>query len=123
MSDHFINLPQAIEMTTRYRAKKEEILNPEYRGKNTLLLAETFDRAAFDKLLSEEGCTSIRIYFGMNVDMQVRAIFVGVNDRNEDLLPKESTLTATASTDDGNTIVEEGAPCPTICPTSSSLNG
>ncbi|HMG67589.1 MAG TPA: hypothetical protein VK588_07880 [Chitinophagaceae bacterium] len=120
MSDHFIGLPQAIEMTTRYRSKKETILDPAYRGKDILLLSETFGREAFDALLSEQDCTSIRIYFGMNENLQVRAIIVGANSKNEDLLP-QAGLMIPAST--GSKIVEEGTPCPPACPPPSPLNG
>ncbi|SRR6266404_2595450 len=122
MNNHFISLSQAIDMTTRYRSEKENILSPEFKGKNILLLAETFDRALFDKLLSEKDCASIRIYFGMKEDLQVRVIVVGVNSKNEDLLPAGEPGSATTETD-GNSIGEEGAPCPTWCPVSSPLNG
>src|SRR5258708_1775131 len=123
MNNHFIPLSQAIEMTTRYRSKKEDILSPEFKGKNILLLAETFDRAAFDTLLAEADCTSIRIYFSMHQDLQVRAIFVGVNGKNEDILPEAAQPGSATTETSGNQIVEEGAPCPTWCPTSSPLNG
>lgn len=123
MSNHFISLSQAVEMTTRYRSRKETILEPEYRGKNTLLLAETFTRDAFDALLAEDGCVSIRVYFGMTEDLQVRTIFVGVNKDDEDLLPPiDAGLKVQETTTGTNRIVEEGAPCPEFCPKRSALN-
>ncbi|HMK05167.1 MAG TPA: hypothetical protein VK489_13275 [Ferruginibacter sp.] len=84
---HFIPLPQAVEMTARYREDKERILVPEMRGKNILPVCETFNRDAFDLLLNEGGCVGLRLYFSMGVDLKIRIIAVGVNSKNEDMLP------------------------------------
>lgn len=113
-NEHRISLETAIEMTNRYRAQKERILMPELQGKNLLPVSETFDRAAFDRLLAQPGCTGLRIYYGMDETLQVHAIAVSVNDKNEDILP-------TAITPDGE-IVEEGKVCPPYCATNSPLN-
>lgn len=113
--NHAISLERAIQMTTRYREQKEKILNPEFAERNLLPLAETFDRAAIDKLLSQPGCTGVRIYFGMNEELQVRAVIVGVNDKNEDILPADS------GSIDGE-IVEDGRLCPPNCSPNSPLN-
>ena len=119
MSNQFISLTQAIDMTTRYRAQKENILAPAYKGKDILLLSETFDRSVFETLLAENDCQKLRIYFGMKDNLQVRAIIVGVNSKDEDLLPDAGMAPAGS----GNQIAEEGTPCPTICPPPSGLNG
>jgi hypothetical protein len=118
MSNHFIPLTQAVEMTQRYRNEKENILKPEYQGKNILLICETFDRDAFDTLLAQAGCEKLRIYFGMDTTLKVKTITVGVNAQNEDMLPSGSSLTGGG----GNNIVEEGLPCPEWCPPPSPLN-
>jgi hypothetical protein len=113
--NHAISLEQAIEMTARYREQKEKILNPEFLERNILPLAESFDRAAFEKLLSQPGCTGLRLYYGLNEEGQLRAIFVGINEKEEDILPGSGT--------GDEIIVEDGMVCPPICAPSSPLNG
>ncbi len=115
---HFITLQQAIDMTTLYRKQKEEILQPEYRGKNILANCETFNREAIDYLLAEKECAGIRIYYGMDAELKVHAIMVGVNAANEDLLPDFTE----APGDEGYKITEDGQRCPDDCPPSSALN-
>lgn len=117
--DHFISLAQAVEMTTTFRENRDKILATNYQGTTFLPNAETFDRAAFDAVLSQLGCEQLRIYYGMDSELKVHAIIVGVNAQNEDILP----VTGDA-TDDGSTgIIEVGQRCPPDCGTGSPLNG
>lgn len=110
---HFIDLQTAIDMTTTYRNMRENILDPDYKNKNVLALSETFDRSAFDALLGQQGCAQLRIYFGMDGEDLVHAIVVGVDDKDQDMLPD--------GTNDYR-IVEVGTRCPLQCPPSSALN-
>ena len=55
MPNNFITLDTAVQMTTLYRQQKENILAEPFKGQNILAVCETFDRAAFDALLSEDG--------------------------------------------------------------------
>lgn len=132
--DHNIPLSLAIEMTTRFRDEKDNILKPEFVGKDILPLCETFGRSAFDNILSQTSCVAVRGYFGMDTEKKVKLIFVGVNDSNEDILPSlalsGSGPQITASTtpepqegenEDPGVVVEEGQRCPPICPTNSPL--
>lgn len=122
-ADHYISLEEAIKMTTLYRNEKEKILQSAYQSKGLLPICETFDRVAFDTLLKQPGCVGIRLYVGMDEALKLRLIAVGVNDKNEDILP--ASAGSFAATDDGDdgTIVEEGQRCPDICPPTSPLNG
>src|SRR4051794_32757071 len=104
--NHFITLDEAIQMTTAYRASKDAIVKEEYSESNLLAVCETFDRSAFDTLLSQEGCVSLRIYFGMNDDLKIHAIVVGVNESDEDQLPGAGSFK----------IVEQAIRCPSNCP-------
>ncbi len=113
MSQHFISLAQAIEMTTRYRTQKESILSSDFRGKNILSISETFDRDAFDDVLAKPGCVALRIYYSMDVNNIVHAIIVGVNKDNDDMLPGAG---------DTSSIIEDGKICPPLCGTTSPLN-
>lgn len=120
-TEHFISLQKGIEMTTLYRLQKENILALPFKNLNILPLSETFDRAAFDALLAETGCTSVRIYYGMSEDLLVHAIIVGVNEKNEDILP--SSTESASNSEVNNVVVELGVRCPEDCGTPSPLNG
>ena len=120
-TNHFISLQTGIEMTTLYRQEKENILASAYKDQNILPISETFDRAAFDTLLGETGCTAVRIYYGMSEDLLVHAIIVGVDENNEDILPShENVLSNSAETDES--ILEQGVRCPEDCAPPSPLN-
>ncbi len=117
-STGFISLQQAIEMTTRYRQNKAAVINPVYSGSDILSLCDTFNKAAIEALLAKPDCTAIRLYYGMNTDLQVRPILVAVNRNDEDMLPP-ATLDITTTGDD---IVDDTIKCPPICPPPSVLN-
>lgn len=129
--NQLISLPQAIDMTTLYRQQKEVILKEEFTGQNILCLSETFDRAVFDQVLAQTGCTALRIYYGMDRELKIHAIIVGVNENNEDILPVLSSTdpshapaTTTEDDDDNDDsgIIETGQRCPDYCPPASDLN-
>lgn len=105
---HSIPLQEAIDMTTRYREQKDNIVKPQYT--NLLPLSETFDKTAFDILTAENGCASIRCYLGMDKDLVIRLIFVGVDANDQDILPPA----------EGAEIMEVGAHCPPVCPGGAS---
>jgi len=114
---HAISLIKAKAMTLRYRQNRENILATAYQGQNILLLSETFDKASLVSLVTNVNCLSIRIYYGMDEDLRVHAIFVGVNSGGEDILP------ALANEEDENgEILEDGIQCPPLCPPLSPLN-
>jgi len=115
---HQISLQQAIDLTTRYRKEKDQILKPEYAGKNLLALSETYDRSAFEELLKQEGCVKIRAYFGMDENKNIKLLFVGANDKNEDMLPSDMQATAGG----GASIQDIGQRCPPLCPPPGPLN-
>ncbi|MEO8583877.1 MAG: hypothetical protein ABI415_08770, partial [Flavitalea sp.] len=97
---------------------KNNIVKPEYAGKNLLPVCETFDRSAFEILLAESGCKSIRAYFCMDEDLNVKLLFVGANENGEDMLPALNPLLGGG----GATIQNSGHRCPPVCPTPSPLN-
>jgi len=117
---HFITLEKAKQMTSLYRKEKENVLKPEHKDKNILPIAETFDRVAFDTLLAKKGCTSIRLYYGMDETFKLHAIIVGANEQGQDMI---AVSAASGNTLDGggDEIVEDGRRCPDECPTVSPL--
>ena len=120
--DHFISLEQARNMTRRFRENRDNVLAPKYQGSDLLPNAETFDRAPFDSVLAQPGCTALRVYYGMDENLDVHAIIVGVNERNEDLLPATGTGATTESGDGEPQIIEVGQRCPPECASLSPLN-
>ena len=110
-TDHRISLQQAIDMTTMFRARKGQILNPAFS--KVLNISETFNRDIFDALLAQPGAAGIRIYYGMDTGMAVHAILVAVDSNGNDILP--ATSTSTSTTNDSGTIGEQGQTCPPYC--------
>lgn len=116
---HQITLQRAVEMTTRYRQEKEQILADPYKGQNILCICETFTRGDIDLVLAQADCVGLRIYYGMDLELKIHAIIVGVNSKNEDILPERM-----AGWGDGKDtgIVDEPLRCPPNCPPPSELN-
>lgn len=118
----FISLEQAVQMTTSYRENRNKILNPEYAGATILPNAETINRSFFDQLLAQNGCEAIRIYYGMDAELKVHAVIVGVNGKNEDMLPPVSSISRSTENNDNFKIIDRSDRCPDICPPESPLN-
>lgn len=117
-NDHSISLDEAKKMIKRFRAEKDNIVRDEHKGKHLIPHCESFDRAAFDKLLQREDCKGIRIYYGMKeADHRVHAVIVGFDAEGKDILPKGNV--AMDSTDP--IIIDKGLPCPDYCPGFSGL--
>jgi hypothetical protein len=119
MSNHLISLDAAVKMTALYRREMNTILAEQFRDQGILAVSETFDRAAFDTLLSEAGCAAVRIYYGMSADLKVHAVVVGVNSNNEDILPSSANA---LTDDDGPVILEESQRDPMFDTPPSPLN-
>jgi hypothetical protein len=115
MAKNLINLTEGAEMTKLYQGKNETILDPKYRNIGTLPVCESFDREAFDMLLSLDNCKGIRIYCGMDSDLKVKMVICGVDENDRDLY-----LTVPNSED--QMVIDSGIRCPTFCPPASVLN-
>ncbi len=114
-TNHRILKDTAVKMTRAYRNNKEEILKPEYAGKNILPLSETFSKEAFESFMKNDKVKSLRIYYGMDDDMLTHAIIVGANEKDEDMIDGTDE-------NDGDEILEDAQRCPAICPPPSELN-
>ena len=116
---HSISTYQVNELKTRYAKSKNKILKQEFQDTAVLPTCETFDRAALDQLLSQEGCVGIRIYFGMDEDLNVNLAIVGVDENDHDIQPATSgveNLTRGDTTDVPVVGVGSGQRCPPDCP-------
>jgi hypothetical protein len=109
----FISLEDASTMTALFRQDRETVLATGYKNRNILAKAETFDRSYFDNVLAQSGCTRIRIYYGMDSNNKVKAVIVGVNSSDEDIIFPNT---------DSSLIIENAQRCPDNCPPPSVLN-
>jgi hypothetical protein len=106
---HFITLAEAKLMTATFKARKDSILDPIFQNRDILANCETFDRTAIDAILAQPGCTQLRIYYGMDTDLKMHAILVGVDENDDDLLPEDPN-------DPNEQIAEMSRRCPELCP-------
>jgi hypothetical protein len=116
---HSISLDILKELTTRYNKNKTKILKDEFHDNGTLPTCETFDRAAFDQLLAQEGCVGIRIYYGMDEDLQVKLVVVGVDENDQDIRQSTSNLRNVKTNDAiGEPVFafSDSSRCPPDCP-------
>ena len=125
-SKHFITLDKAKKMTKKFRGDKRRVVKDEYHGKGILPTCETFERGAFDVLLAQPGCVGVRCYYAMDDEMKVHLVIVGVNGKDEDILPAQTdSLSKELSIDATETqavILDNSIRCPVECPPPSTLN-
>ncbi|TDH21285.1 hypothetical protein EXU57_20310 [Segetibacter sp. 3557_3] len=112
-----ITLLRAKQMTLRFRQNREIILDERFRGRDVLPFSETIEKTSLQQLIDNPECTAIRIYFGMDEQLRVHPIIVGVNSRNEDIID----LTLPDTTETGE-LLNDGVRCPPVCPPPSPLN-
>jgi len=97
--NHEILLPEAIEMTARYRT------SPGFNGMN----GGFFGKSAILEILNQTDCVGLRYYYGLNVSDDPVLVLVGVTRDNVDLV--------------NGKLAELSLPCPDICDATSPLKG
>jgi len=96
--DHIITLEEAKKLTSNFQSKlKGDEVKAHYVGKEALL-----------KLLNQENCVGVRIYYAETDDGKPELVFVGVTEEGKDLT-------------DG-ILLERTFPCPPYCFSESELN-
>ncbi|MFN5423011.1 MAG: hypothetical protein ACK5AO_07080, partial [bacterium] len=111
MSNNFIDLQTAIALTKRYRENKEKLVTPEFS--DSMCIAETFDASAIRAVIDQPGCVAFRAYYGMKENKEVCVVFVGVNDKNEDIV--------FINNESENILVDWAQRCPPNCNEESPL--
>jgi hypothetical protein len=91
-----IDLARAKKMISHFRNNKGKVIHPNYSGKHILHDCETFDRAAFDQMLNQKGCEKVRLYYGMDDEMRIHAIIIGVDAEGKEILPKQAAAVPAA---------------------------
>lgn len=96
--EHQITLDEAIKLIQNYKNKQSgNEIKAHYFGKDALV-----------KLLEQDGCVGIRIYYAAQDDGTPELILVGVNENGKDLT--------------SGVILERNWPCPPYCDGESKLN-
>jgi len=70
-----------------------------------------FGRDIIERILGEDGCVGIRIYYASDEKGDGQLLLVGANSDGNNLLPKSEELT-----DNENIIADYSWPCPSYCP-------
>lgn len=76
------------------------------------ILAHYFGFEIIQKILGQEGCVGIRIYYALDDNGEKKLLLVGVDSKGENLLPLEGGRTS----DDGDVVADYSYPCPDYCP-------
>lgn len=85
----------------------------QFSGKNpTGNRAHFFGFEILTKILAQEGCVGIRMYYALDDSGSRQLVLVGVNADGENLLPGSMQLMS----DDDHTIADASFPCPSFCP-------
>ncbi len=96
--DHSISLEEAVKLTRNYR---------EHAGKDAVK-AEYFGKDAVNKIIAQNDCVGMRIYYGETEKGKIELILVGVNSEGKDFAY-------------GN-LAEKSLPCPPYCDPDSPLS-
>ena len=115
---HSISTEQVNNLKSKYDKNKNNILKDPFNQNDTLPTSETFERAAFDKILAQDGCVGVRIYYGMDDDLQVKLILIGVDKNGQDIQTTGGNLLKKQDgdiSDDPIIAFSEGLRCPPNC--------
>lgn len=89
---HDLPVNEALEMYNRLLANREKVLEPTERGKGLIFISETFNKDAINTVLSQPKAAAFRTYLGMDVEKRLVVMFVGVNDKGEDIINSGGTI-------------------------------
>jgi hypothetical protein len=117
MPTHFISVSDASTMINRCKAQKENILDAHQKGLGIVPLCETFERSAFEAILSDTNCTGVRIYAAMDSNLKIRFVITGINASKVDIF-----LSDTSGHTPIPSVIENGTRCPDTCPPDSQIN-
>ncbi len=78
----------------------------------TIINAHFFGKEKIQKLLDQEGCVGLRVYYGKDSNGGQKLFMVGASSDMDNIIPAD---TKSASTDD-NFILDESWDCPPYCP-------
>lgn len=91
-----ISLEKASEMTSRYRGQ-----NPD------TTIAHFFGKDIINRLLHQEGCVGIRMYYGIDEENEKQIILVGTDEHQNDIT---------------ELVADISFRCPPMCSSANALN-
>ena len=91
-----IDINDAAAMTKKYRGN--------HPGQP---ISTAYDRDLVEKILDQDGCVGLRMYYAQNADDALCLVLVGTDKNGDDLYKGE--------------LMEWGAPCPPDCPSPNPL--
>jgi hypothetical protein len=103
---------KAKEMIAKYIENKNTILSTEYKNSDVLANSETFNADDVRLLLSQPGCVGFRVLYGMDNELKIHSILVGVNSEGNEILIKD--IKSEVSDEDGY-VLEDAIRCPPLC--------
>ncbi len=95
--DHQIGMTEARELIGRWKRT-----NPDQKS------SAAVTRVALDRILAQDGCSGVRMYFALLPDMTMTLVAVGVDEFGNDM-------------DEGE-LAEKLFQCPPFCPMDSALD-
>jgi hypothetical protein len=104
---NLVPLSDAKLMVKTYLENKSKVIPNE----STLPNTETFDSEAFVALLNQPDCVKVRLYYGMNENLEIRAIVVGVDSNGNEIYIENMGLNGT----DELYVIDDGQACPPYC--------
>lgn len=115
---NIVPVSKAKEMIAIYRTKKNSILASEYTDSEILDNSETFNADDVHLLLSQPGCVGFRVLYGMDNELKVHSILVGVDINGKDVIIKNFD---SEIKDDEGYVIEDAYRCPPSCPIENIL--
>ena len=114
MSKQAITSDKLKKLKSAYTQKKNSILKESYQATDTLPTFEIFDRASLEQILALEGCVGVRMYYGMDENMEVQLIAVGVDENGKDIQSTSNSVDKT-NVDDSFMAFSSLLRCPPDC--------
>jgi hypothetical protein len=94
-----ISLELARNWTKNYSEKNPDSTKAHFFGRNII-----------ERILAEDGCAGIRMYYATDEKGESQLLLVGVDTEGNNLLPIDSK-----SIDEGNIVADYSWPCPSYC--------
>lgn len=107
---NLITLKSAKEKVKLFLNNKNKVISSEYADRNIISNSETVDAKAVRLILDQPDCQGFRLYYGMNEQLEISAIFIGVDSNGNEITIKNL---------DGNEdeyVLDDTAKCPPLCP-------
>ncbi|RYE22428.1 MAG: hypothetical protein EOP51_13280 [Sphingobacteriales bacterium] len=86
--NHVITVDQGSAMVNDFMANQDSLLAPEYRGRGTLPVYETFNLKAIDSIICQKNTVGFRVYLSMDKQKKVRFVLVGVDGDGKDYIQR-----------------------------------